>query len=66
MLADGSVLDNSFITNFVTSGTKAVDVSGMPRQGILIYFLDEDGRYQGLQRIFYWTDDGWTVISEEV
>ena len=65
-LADGNVLDNSFITNSVTDGTKAVDVSGMPRQGILIYFLDEDGHYQGLQRTFYWTDDGWTVIPEEV
>ena len=65
-LADGSVLDNSFITNSVTDGTKAVDVSGMPRQGILIYFLDENGQYQGLQRTFYWTDDGWMVISEEM
>ena len=65
-LADGNVLDNSFITNSVTDGTKAVDVSGMPRQGILIYFLDEDGHYKGLKRIFYWTDDGWTVIPEEV
>lgn len=65
-LADGNVLDNSFITNSVTDGTKAVDVSDMPRQGVSIYFLDENGRYQGLQRIFYWTDDGWTVISEEV
>ena len=65
-LADGNVLENSFITNSVTSGTKLVDVSGMPRQGILVYFLDEDGHFQGLQRIFYWTDDGWTVISEEV
>lgn len=63
-LADGKVLENSFITNSVTSGTKIVDVSGMPRQGILIYFLDENGQYQGLQRIFYWTDNGWTVISE--
>ena len=66
MLADGNVLENSFITNSVTSGTKVVDVPGMPRQGILIYFLDENGQYQGLQRVFYWTDDGWTVISEEI
>ncbi len=63
-LADGNVLDNSFITNSVTRGTEVVDVSGMSRQGILIYFLDENGHYQGLQRIFYWTDNGWTVISE--
>lgn len=66
MLADGDVLENSFITNSVTNGTEVVDVPGMPRQGILMYFLDEYGQYQGLQRIFYWTDDGWTVISEEV
>lgn len=65
-LADGNVLNNSFITNSVTDGTKAVDVSDMPRQGVSIYFLDENGHYQGLQRIFYWTDDGWTLISEEV
>ncbi|MDE7282547.1 MAG: hypothetical protein K2N85_03025 [Lachnospiraceae bacterium] len=65
-LADENVLDNSFITNSVTDGTKVVDVSDMPRQGVSIYFLDENGRYQGLQRIFYWTDDGWTVIPEEV
>ena len=47
-LADGNVLDNSFITNSVTDGTKAVDVSDMPRQGVSIYFLDENGHYQGL------------------
>ncbi len=66
MLVDGTVIENSVLSDNVTDGAKIVDVSGMPRQGISIYFLDENGHYQGLQRIFYWTDDGWTVISEEV
>ncbi len=65
-LADGNVIENSLLSNNVTDGAKILDVSGMPRQGISIYFLDEAGHYQGLKRNFYWTDDGWTVISEEV
>ncbi len=64
-LANGIVIENSVLSNQVTNGTKAADISGMPRQGILLNFIDENGRYQGLQRVFYWTDDGWTVISEK-
>lgn len=70
MLADGNIMDTSAltgsITNSVTFGTKVVDVSDMPQQGISIYFLADNGKYQGLRRIFYWTDDGWRIISEEV
>lgn len=65
-LADGNVIENSVLSNNVTDGTEVVDIAGMPRQGILIYFIDEDGQYQGLQRILYWTDDGWTIVSQEI
>ena len=65
MLADGNIIENSVLENDVTSGTKVVDIEGMPRQGVLIYSIGEEGEYQGLPRIFYWTDDGWMIVSEE-
>lgn len=64
MLADGNIIDTSLFPNLVTDGTKIVDIEGMPRQGVLIYSVDEEGEYQGLPRIFYWTDNGWTILSE--
>ena len=64
MLADGNVFDTSIFPNLVTDGTKVVDIEGMPRQGVLIYSVGEEGEYQGLPRIFYWTDNGWTVLPE--
>ena len=65
-LADGNVIDTSLFPNLVTDGTKVVDIEGMPRQGVLIYSVGEEGEYQGLPRIFYWTDNGWTILSEEM
>lgn len=64
MLADGNIIDTSLFPNLVTDGTKIVDIEGMPRQGVLIYSVGEEGEYQGLPRIFYWTDNGWTILSE--
>ena len=66
MLADGNVFDTSIFPNLVTDGAKVVDIEGMPRQGVLIYSVGEEGEYQGLPRIFYWTDNGWTILSEEM
>ena len=66
MLADGNIIDTSLFPNLVTDGTKVVDIEDMPRQGVLICSVGEDGEYQGLSRIFYWTDDGWIIVSEEM
>ena len=66
MLADGNIIDTSLYPNPVTDGTRIVDIEGMPRQGVLIYSVGEEGEYQGLPRIFYWTDNGWTILSEEM
>ena len=66
MLADGNIIDTSLFPNLVTDGTKVVDIEGMPRQGVLIYSVGEEGEYQGLPRIFYWTDNGWTILSDEM
>lgn len=66
MLADGNIIDTSLFPNLVTSGTKVVDIEGMPRQGVLIYSVGEEDEYQGLPRIFYWTDNGWTIMSDEM
>lgn len=65
MLADGEIIDTTAYPNLVTGGTKVVDIEGMPRQGVLIYSVGEEGEYQGLPRIFYWLDHGWTIIPEE-
>lgn len=66
MLADGNIIDTSLFPNLVTDGTKVVDIEGMPRQGVLIYSVGDEGEYQGLPRIFYWTDKGWTILAEEM
>jgi len=63
-LTDGTIFENSTMDNDVTIGTEVVDVLGMPLQGIRIYTVDENGKFQGLQRIFYWTGDGWTILQE--
>lgn len=65
MLADGNMIENSILTNQVTGGTKIVDIKDMPRQGVSLYFIGEKGQYQEVQRIFYWADDGWTILSED-
>ena len=65
-LADENIIEKSVLENEVTSGTEVVDVEDMPRQGVLIYSVGEEGEYQGLPRIFYWTDNGWTILSEEM
>lgn len=69
MLADGEIIDTTAYPNLVTGGTKVVDIEGMPRQGVLIYSVGEEGEYQGLPRIFYWMDygrdNGWAIIPEE-
>lgn len=64
MLSDGNIIDTSLFPNLVTDGTKIVDIEGMPRQGVLIYSVGEESEYQGLPRIFFWTDNGWTILSE--
>lgn len=66
MLADGNVVENSALENGVTFGTEVVDVEDMPCQGLSVYFTGEKGQFQEVQRIFYWTDSGWTIISEKV
>ena len=65
ILADGEIIDTTSLPNLVTGGTKVVDIDGMPRQGVLIYTVGEEGEYQGLPRIFYWMDNGWAIIPEE-
>lgn len=58
MLADGNIIEQSrFENSNVTFGTEVVDVD-MSCQGLSVYFIQE------VQRIFYWTDNGWTIISE--
>lgn len=64
MLADGEIIDTTSLPNLVTGGTKVVDIEGMPRQGVLIYSVGEEGEYQGLPRIFYWLDYDWAIIPE--
>ena len=44
---------------------KIVDIKDMSLQGVSLYFIGEKGQYQEVQRIFYWTDDGWTILSED-
>lgn len=66
MLADGNIIDTSLFPNLVTDGTEVVNIESMPRQGVLIYSIGEEGQHQGLPRIFFWTDNGWTIISEEI
>lgn len=66
MLADGDIIENSLLTNQVTGGTEVVDIEGMPRQGVSIYFIGEKGRYQEVERTLYWTDAGWMVISSSI
>lgn len=66
MLADGNMIENSILTNQVTGGTEVVDIKDMSLQGVSIYFIGEKGQYQEVQRIFYWTDNGWTILSEEI
>ena len=66
MLADGNIIENSVLENNVTSGTEVVDVEDMPRQGVLVYFIGEKGHFQEVERTLYWTDNGWTIISEEI
>ena len=66
MLADGNVIENSIFENKVTGGTKVVDIEGMPRQGVVIYSVGEKGQYQEVQQVFYRTDIGWMIISEEM
>lgn len=63
MLTDGNIIENSLLTNQVTGGTEVVDIEGMPRQGVSIYFIGEKGRYQEVERTLYWTDDGWMISS---
>lgn len=65
MLAGGEIIDTTSLPNLVTGGTKVVDIDGMPRQGVLIYSVGEEGEYQGLPLIFYWMDNGWAIIPEE-
>lgn len=65
-LADGNIIDTSLFQNLVTGGTEVVDIEGMTRQGVLIYSVGEEDEYQGLPRIFYWTDRGWAVLPGEL
>ena len=65
-LADGNIIENSVLENNVTSGTEIVDVEDMSRQGVLVYFVGEKGHFQEVERTLYWTDNGWTIISEEI
>lgn len=62
MLTDGNIIEKSE----VTFGTEAVDLGDMLCQGLSVYFTGEKGQFQEVQRILYWTDNGWTIISEEV
>ena len=67
MLADGNIIEQSRFENTnVTFGTEVVDVGDMSCQGLSVYFTGEKGQFQEVQRILYWTDNGWTIISEEV
>ena len=66
MLANGNIIENSVLENNVTSGTEVVNVEDMPRQGVLVYFIGEKGHFQEVERTLYWTDNGWTIISEEI
>lgn len=67
MLADGNIIEQSRFENTnVVFGTEVVDVVDMSCQGLSIYFTGEKGQFQEVQRILYWTDNGWTIIPEEV
>lgn len=65
MLADGNIIEQSgFENSEVTFGTEAFDVGDMACQGLSVYFIGEKGQFQERQRILYWIDNGWTIISE--
>ncbi len=47
----------------ITSGTKLIDIEGMPLQGLEVYAVGPEGNWQEIRNTLCWTEAGWSIIS---
>lgn len=49
---------------YTVGGTEIVDLEKLPLKGLKIVTIDPTGRYEQLEKILYWNDGEWSVLTE--